>query len=226
MGYYRQYYPGAPFCGENKEDYERFVDDLVDVGTRKSDFTLSEMDIHTVLNPETRERMDYVFSYDFLIQRTNYKVPDMKLLPVGTEGNCEMGWYCSMTNGMWTISFFASPHWFSIYRYLEKHAKVTFSWSEPPRSPLEKFIPLIELEFSDYKRAEITMTIPDSVIDVRHHPPSTKEKLLISAVGIINGINQKLGSPKENDKEAWDSYAKFFWKDPCKPNIEELRSLI
>lgn len=222
MGDYIQYYPGAPFCGKTLEEYEKFVADLVDVETRKADFSLSEMDLY-------KEGMDLVrqiFSWHPVVERTNYKVPGMAPHPIEmATPKFGVGYYYQALDASWSFGFHSCPNWFAIYRYLEKHKKVTFQWTDyRSDSPLAKFIPLVELSFSDYEKAEVNITIPASIIKISSE--ESGGQLMYSAVSFINAIDRKLRQYLKDDHDAVTSFKTFSSKNQDIVFYTKLRSLV
>jgi len=222
MGDYIQYYPGAPFCGKTLEEYEKFVADLVDVETRKADFSLSEMDLYK----DGENLADQVFSCRAGVKRTNYKVPGMDLHPVGMPApKCGMGYYYQTLDASLSFTFHSSPNWFAIYRYLEKHKMVTFEWTDyRSESPLAKFIPFGELSFSDYEKADVNITIP--AVAIRTSREETWDQLSYSAVSFINAIDRKLRPDLEGDPDVMTSAKTFSSKNQDIIFFQKLRSLV
>lgn len=222
MGDYQQYYPGAPFCGKTMEEYEKFVADLVDVETRKADFSLSEMDLYK----EGENLADQIFSCRPGVQRTNYKVPGMTLLPIGMKGpKCGMGYYYPTLDASMSFTFHSCPNWFAIYRYLEKHEKVTFEWTDyRSDNPLTKFIPLMELSFSDYEKADVDIAIPVAALQISSG--MSLEQLMHSIVPFINAVDRKLRPDLKDDPDAMASAKTFSSKNQDIIFLQKLRSLI
>ena len=222
MGDYIQYYPGAPFCGSTIEEYEKFVADLVDVENRKADFSLSEMDLYK----EGVNLADQVISCRSGVKRTNYKVPGMVLHPVGMPApKCGMGYYYQTLDASLSFTFHSSPNWFAIYRYLEKHEKVTFEWVDyRSDNPLAKFIQLAELSFSDYEKADVDITIPATALRISFE--MSWEQLLCSAVSFINAVDRKLRPYLEDDPGVMTSAGMFSCKNQNTVFFQKLRRLV
>lgn len=222
MGDYIQYYPGAPFCGSTIEEYEKFVADLVNVETRKADFSLSEMDLYK----EGENLSDQIFSYRTFVERKNYKVPGMALHPIGMAApKCGMGYYYQVLDASLSFTFHSSPNWFAIYRYLEKHEKVTFEWVDyRSENPLAKFIPLMELSFSDYEKADVNITIPASAFHISSE--MSWDQLSYSAVSFIDAVDRKLRPDLKDDPDVMTSAKTFSNKSQNIIFFQELRSLV
>lgn len=227
MGDYIQYYPGAPFCGSTIEEYEKFVADLVDIKTRKTDFILTPTDIQVCRGKTTPEHIEKIFSFMPSFQKTNYKVPDMKLTPEGmNQPKAEIGWFYPTIDSIWNFTFHASPHWFAIYRYLEIHDQVAFQWSdESPDDPHAKYIPCIELVFSDRSKAEIGLSVP--IIPKLFSDPSTDvEGILLAAASLINAIDERLHPYLKDDSDVMASSKMFSSKNQNTVFFQKLRRLV
>ena len=222
MGDYIQYYPGAPFCGSTIEEYEKFISDLVDVETRKADFSLSEMDLYK----EGENLADQIFSCQPDARRTNYKVPGMAPHPIEmATPKFGVGYYYQALDVSLSFTFHSCPNWFAIYRYLEKHEKVTFEWtSYRSDNPLAKFIPLVELSFSDYKKADVDMTIP--IVALPISSGMSLEQLMHSVVPFINAVDRKLRPDLKDDPDVMASAKTFSSKNQDIIFLQKLRSLV